>query len=336
MAITFLPEEYTPVGAFSKGMQPYLQMAMQAQFQRRLAEEEMKRKLQMEEQQQPYEIQKALISGGYLRPTTEVPTPKAEAAQQTLYRFPSAQLPAKFKNLVMQEKPDVTVGGMGFKSVEPTEQRLKQAQLKKSEAETKQIEAFMRGGTETLSGFRPKSISIGGVTYEKKPTPEDIEEELNLLKEKEIIQGVSGEVGGRIALAKESIKNIQDVKNILFPTGKSESFKRRIAFGSNLPGGTLPILAQRGWRQEEQDVFRKMGAALSGRQLIQTGVAARPEETAKLVAQFAPSVGSNPQAALNGLNELEEFYKSYLKQTLPEERFKKQPNQIGRFTIEVE
>ena len=54
-----------------------------------------------------------------------------------------------------------------------------------------------------------------------------------------------------------------------------------------------------------------MGAALSGRQLIQTGVAARPEETQRLIQQFAPNLFSNPKSALNGLNELEVFYKNY-------------------------
>jgi hypothetical protein len=146
--------------------------------------------------------------------------------------------------------------------------------------------------------------------------------ELEQKKQEKIIAGVSGEVSGRVTLAKESIKNIQDIKKTLFPGGTPESFKRTTAFASNLPGGTLPLLPQRGWGQAEQDVFRKMGAALSGRQLIQTGVAAGPEETAKLVAQFAPSGGSNPQAAWNGLNELEDFYKMYLKETVPEERFK--------------
>lgn len=141
------------------------------------------------------------------------------------------------------------------------------------------------------------------------------------LKQKEIIQGVSGDIGGRLTLAKESIKNIDDIRKILFPGGTPESFKRTTAFASNLPLGALPIFPQRTWGKAEQDVFRKMGVALSGRQLIQTGVAARPEETSRLIAQFAPSVGSNPDAAWNALNELEDFYKSYITETDPEYRF---------------
>lgn len=152
---------------------------------------------------------------------------------------------------------------------------------------------------------------------------ETAESKLEQEKKKEIIKGVSGEVGGRVALAKEGIKNIQDIRKILFPTGEAKSFKRTTAFASNLPGGTLPLLPQRGWGKAEQEVFRKMGAALSGRQLIQTGVAARPEETARLIAQFAPSLGSNPEAAFNALTELEDFYKSYIQQTDPEARFGK-------------
>ena len=129
-----------------------------------------------------------------------------------------------------------------------------------------------------------------------------------------------GADSGRVALATESIKNIKDIKKILFPDGTAESFKRTTAFASNLPMGSLPIFPSRGWGKSEQEVFRKMGAALSGRQLIQTGVAARPEETQRLISQFAPSLGSNPEAAFNALTELEAFYNDYLQRTDPERR----------------
>ena len=140
----------------------------------------------------------------------------------------------------------------------------------------------------------------------------DIQRKAEEEKALRLAKGITPDKAGLASLAKESIKNIQDVKEILFPDGTAKSFKRTTAFAANLPGGSLPILPSRGWGKSEQEVFRKMGSALSGRQLIQTGVAARPEETQKLVSQFSPSGGSNPEAALNGLNELEDFYKNYL------------------------
>ena len=73
-----------------------------------------------------------------------------------------------------------------------------------------------------------------------------------------------------------------------------------------------------------------MGAALSGRQLIQTGVAARPEETQRLIQQFAPNLFSNPKSALKGLNELEDFYKNY-RQTLKGKGIISQSNQSKQY-----
>lgn len=117
---------------------------------------------------------------------------------------------------------------------------------------------------------------------------------------------------GKAALAQESLKNIEDVKNILFPKGTPQSYQRWTAGFSNIPGSGLPLIPYNLGGYNPQTIFRKMGAALSGRQLIQTGVAARPEESMKLVRQFAPSGLMSSKAALEGLNELEDFYKTYL------------------------
>lgn len=192
--------------------------------------------------------------------------------------------------------------------------------LEKQNRETALLSQFLGDGSQS-GGFKPKGISVGGVTFED---PEFTRQEkqmqndmaIELERQKKAIQGPGAE-SGKVALAQESIKNIEDVKKILFPTGKAESFERGIAFKSNLPGNTVPILRNimpdvAPLSEKGQEVFRKMGASLSARQLIQTGVAARPEETAKLVAQFAPNMASNPKAALDGLNELQSFYEEYL------------------------
>ncbi|KJJ85788.1 hypothetical protein OMAG_000342 [Candidatus Omnitrophus magneticus] len=42
----------------------------------------------------------------------------------------------------------------------------------------------------------------------------------------------------------QGIKDIETVENILFPTGKTESFQRAIAFGSNLPMSRFPIIGR--------------------------------------------------------------------------------------------
>lgn len=137
------------------------------------------------------------------------------------------------------------------------------------------------------------------------------------IKRNESIQKGAGAEAGKIALAQESIQNIRDMKKILFPDGTAKSFNRMAAGKANLPiiGGPLPF------DEEGQTLFRKGGAALAARQLIQTGVAARPEETKALVRQFMANSASNPKAAFKALDELENFYGSYLGTTDPTNMF---------------
>ena len=141
------------------------------------------------------------------------------------------------------------------------------------------------------------------------------------------LDSVSGEVAGRVSLAKESIKNIRDVKNILFPDGTAKSFRRNIAMRSNLPGISLPFIGRitprvspdnpiSPWDNQKaqagQTVFRKVQSSLGGRLLIKSGVAVRPEELEREIDQFAPRLTSNPEASLEGLNELQNFYLDFL------------------------
>lgn len=189
-----------------------------------------------------------------------------------------------------------------------------------------------------FGGIRPTK-------YERVPTATEKEQELFEKAEqeaqKEIIQGVSGEVGGRVALAKESLKNIQDIRKIIFPDGTPKSFKRGIVAAANIPGGRAPIT---GFFLPEQmpagfpgatagqKVFRKMRSAISGRLLIQTGVAARPEEVERLMQQFAPTWTSDPEAAFGALQQLEDFYNIYLNQADPERRFPKVAEKLKKAT----
>lgn len=113
---------------------------------------------------------------------------------------------------------------------------------------------------------------------------------------------------GRYTLSNEAIGSIADVKSILFPDGTPKSFKSDIANKAQIARwGALPK------DKEGQRVFRKLSTALSGRQLIQTGVAARPEETNLLYKQFYGNMLSDPEALYEGLTQLENFYKGYNK-----------------------
>lgn len=167
----------------------------------------------------------------------------------------------------------------------------------------------------TVAPFGAKRIS----GYKTQLRPEEaLKQKIEETKQIELAKGIPTAESGKVALAKESIRNIEDVKGMLFsqklPTGEYDpsSYKRGTAYGSNITFGQLPIIPSNTGFYTPQTIFRKMGASLSGRQLIQTGVAARPEETAKLVGQFAPSGLMSSKAALEGLNELQEFYRDYL------------------------
>jgi hypothetical protein len=61
--------------------------------------------------------------------------------------------------------------------------------------------------------------------------------------------------------------------------------------------------------------------------LIQTGVAARPDETKALTDAFVADVFSNPQSAYEGNVQMEDFYKDFLKTAAP--------NQYDKFIKEI-
>lgn len=117
---------------------------------------------------------------------------------------------------------------------------------------------------------------------------------------------------GKLSLAQESIPNIDTVIKTLFPDGTPKSFRRDIAIAANPPAfglfkGGIPF------SKEGQNIARLMRTSLAGRQLIVTGVAARPDETKDLMKAFYAGAVSDPEAAFSGLMQLKDFYRSYIK-----------------------
>ncbi len=190
-----------------------------------------------------------------------------------------------------------------------------------------------------IGGMRPrlKGMNIGGMNLEFPQTQEEWQQETSRKvqeqKQTELAKGIPTSETGKAALARESLQNIEDVKNMLFPKGTAKSYQRWTATGSNLPLSQLPLIPSNIGAYNPQTIFRKVGAAISGRQLIQTGVAARPEETLKLIRQFAPSGLMSSKAALEGLNELQKFYQDYLNllQTKGLQEADKWANQNNKF-----
>jgi len=171
-----------------------------------------------------------------------------------------------------------------------------------------QLAGTQQGGGVIPQGTQPrlKGMTVGGMNFEIPQTEEekqkDIEGKAQESQAKELAKGIPAGQTGLYTLAQESLKEISDVKKMLFPNGTPESFRRDIAMSSTMP---MPL------SEKGQKVKRKMTTSLAGRQLIQTGVAARPEETEALRKSFMANVLSNPEAAYEALNQLQNFYQTY-------------------------
>lgn len=190
-------------------------------------------------------------------------------------------------------------------------------------AEIQQLKDYLAQKSQSKMSLTPKLEGFEVMNPAALKAKQGIE--LSGKIDEEAIKPPAGDIGGRIALARESLGNIDKIREDLYPNGK---FDRGIAFGSNIRASipipflnkVLPTVAPNipflkeddPYVNKAQNLFRRMGSALSARQLIQTGTAARPEETARLVEQYAPNVWSGDESAMTGLNELKNFYKDYL------------------------
>jgi len=175
----------------------------------------------------------------------------------------------------------------------------------------------------SVTGSGPTMTNLSALEMEER-VKNRLKAELQLTEEG--IKGVGSDLVGRTTMAKEALVEIDKAMKDLFPNGRG-SLDRPVAFGSNMPFVQVPFTnmttpqvmpdlpvskVEDGLAEKSQNTFRRVGTSLAGRQLIQTGVSSRPEETARLVAQFAPNVFSNPNAAYDGLVQARDFYTKFL------------------------
>lgn len=145
--------------------------------------------------------------------------------------------------------------------------------------------------------------------------------DLEAKRQEKMSEGIPADKTGLYNLSKESIDNIDKMKDSLFPNKeakdldeRAKSFDRGAALQSNFPNlkiGSLQIGPSFLPSEKGQDIFRWAAGVISAKQLLQTGVAARPDETKKLVEAYIPSGVSNAKSSLKGLNELQNFYVSF-------------------------
>lgn len=156
----------------------------------------------------------------------------------------------------------------------------------------------------------PNGNYVTNPSLPKKVTPIDPE----AIKQKEIAKGIPVSETGKYTFAQEAEANLPQALSTLFPTGKPESFRRDYAFASRTPGPkflgggkALPL------SKEGQNVKRWLGSALAGRLLIQSGAQTNPAEYERLADDYLASVGSDPAAIQQGINELLAFHQGYQK-----------------------
>jgi glutaredoxin 2 len=128
-------------------------------------------------------------------------------------------------------------------------------------------------------------------------------------KSKSIEGKISEAEAGRYVLANTSKKEVAEARDILFPKGTAESFDRGIAAKSNLPitGGAMPF------DEKAQKVYSRLSSAVAAKLLLQTGVAANPDEVKRIVSSYITDWKSDPKAGFEQLNRLENFYDDYTK-----------------------
>lgn len=217
-------------------------------------------------------------------------------------------------------------------------QRL-QAEIDKQNAQAQQMQNLQAGGQ-----FKPKSMTVGGVNFERVPTEEERQAELqNKAQEeqaKESRKGLPIETGGKLAMVKQAKNDIAEVRQMLFPDGTAESFDRGRAFNSNLPMSRAPILGAvipqaMPFNEMGQKIYSRLQNAVAAKLRVETGAQANPSEVENILARFGITSASNPKAAFDALQRLEGFMDETINITDPAGRFSKPVgNKIGRFIVE--
>lgn len=174
-------------------------------------------------------------------------------------------------------EPSFKGGKFGFESVSPYEQRKRELDL--AESERKAQEA----------------------------TPEGQQRKAEMEK-----KGLPIETGGKLAMVKQAKQDIQDVRGLLFPQGTPESFSRGRAFLSNIPGsrghvwsGLIPQAMP--FSEMGQKIYSRLQNAVAAKLRVETGAQANPSEVENILQRFGVTSASNPKAAWDALQRLENF-----------------------------
>jgi hypothetical protein len=197
------------------------------------------------------------------------------------------------------------------------------------------------GVLPSRSGLKLKGANIGGLSFEVPQTEEErkatVEEgiQADVAKQKALEKGkgLSVETGGKLAMVIGGLKDLKEVRNMLFPDGTPQSFKRGLATVSNIPLSRAPILGavipeslpdSPFWRnasEKGQGIYSRLQNAVAAKLRVETGAQANPSEVENILRRFGVSGASSPQAAFDALNRLEDFFNETIKIIDPTGRF---------------
>jgi hypothetical protein len=139
-------------------------------------------------------------------------------------------------------------------------------------------------------------------------------------------KGLSIETGGKLAMVKQAKGDIQEVRKMLFPDGTPKSFKRGLATASNIPGSRAPIIGAiipqaLPFHEGAQKIYSRLQNAVAAKLRVETGAQANPAEVENILARFGVTGTSNPEAAFDALNRLENFMDTTIDITDPNQLF---------------
>ena len=179
-----------------------------------------------------------------------------------------------------------------------------------------------------LSPYEKKTRILNVQEAEKKAfeaTPAGEQEKA--IREK---KGLSIETGGKLAMVKQAKLDIQEVRDMLFPDKTPKSFKRGLAFASNLPASRFPVLGAvipqaLPFHEKGQKIYSRLQNAVAAKLRVETGAQANPSEVENILARFGVTSFSDPKAAMDALNRLENFMDETINITDPRGLYSKDP-----------
>lgn len=231
---------------------------------------------------------------GYLEAASKV-TPGSREGLSSLFQLSKDQIPNDIEFL--KEKKALIPMSEGTNLFDPNTNEIIQGTPKTKPTIQPKIEVAYNKKNKQNEFYDFTNNRWTGIKSEEKPSDN---------KTKATSEGyIPPDKAGLYTISNQSIKNISEIKKLLFPDGTVKSFNPVLAGKAK-----LPIIGQIK-DNDAQRLYTLYSNIISGKQLIQTGVAARPDETKTLYNSYLPNLISQPGSALKALNDLEDFYKNF-------------------------